>query len=129
MPRSSQSLDQSLSRPLRRPLRIALVCATAALVFPAMPAFSQSTANPSTGTAAAQSSTSTQPEASQSGNGSGETLTPKQQRSARKANAKAAHAQRKAELSKLEKQGYKPTATEPNYPDNIQNAEKKANGQ
>lgn len=47
----------------------------------------------------------------------------------RKAARKANRAQKNAELEKLEKNGYKSTANQNDYPNNIQNAEKKANGQ
>jgi hypothetical protein len=38
------------------------------------------------------------------------------------------HAAKKAELKKLEQNGYQPSATDSKYPQDIQNAEKKANG-
>jgi hypothetical protein len=44
----------------------------------------------------------------------------------RKAERKAARAKNTAELKKLEDAGYKPAANDPNYPQNLQNAEKKA---
>jgi hypothetical protein len=108
---------------LSQPLRVALVSAAVMSLISPLPAFSQSTANPPTGNAAMTSPTATQPEASPNAS------TSAQQRSARKANTQAARAQRKADLSKLEKNGYRPNATEADYPNNIQNAEKKANGQ
>ncbi|WP_260854491.1 DUF4148 domain-containing protein [Paraburkholderia sp. BCC1884] len=37
-------------------------------------------------------------------------------------------AAKKAELKKLEQNGYQPTANDPHYPQDIQNAEKKTNG-
>ena len=43
----------------------------------------------------------------------------------RKAEHKAARAKNNAELKKLEDAGYKPAANDPNYPQNLQNAEKK----
>ena len=46
----------------------------------------------------------------------------------RKAEHKAARAKNNAELKKLEDAGYKPAANDPNYPQNLQNAEKKAAG-
>ncbi|MCS6457003.1 DUF4148 domain-containing protein, partial [Burkholderia thailandensis] len=47
-------------------------------------------------------------------------------RAQRKAEHKAARAKNNAELKKLEDAGYKPAANDPNYPQNLQNAEKKA---
>src|ERR1700722_10605211 len=44
----------------------------------------------------------------------------------RKAARKQARAKKNAELKKLEDAGYQPKATESNYPQDIQNAEKKA---
>ena len=49
-------------------------------------------------------------------------------RAQRKAEHKAARAKNTAELKKLEDAGYKPAANDPNYPQNLQNAEKKAAG-
>jgi hypothetical protein len=52
--------------------------------------------------------------------------TPKQ---VRKAQRKAARAKRNAELTELRKQGYQPEGgSNPNYPQNAQNAEKKIHG-
>lgn len=98
-----------------------IVLATAICLCFATPAFSQSTASPPTGDAARASPTSMQPEAA--------TTTPAQQREAKKAARKANHAQKNAELQKLEKNGYNPGGDQANYPEDIQNAEKKANGQ
>ncbi|MGU7816057.1 DUF4148 domain-containing protein [Burkholderia sp. AW49-1] len=47
-------------------------------------------------------------------------------RAKRKAEHKAARAKNNAELKKLEDAGYKPAANDPNYPQNLQNAQKKA---
>lgn len=47
-------------------------------------------------------------------------------RAQRRAERKAARAKNTAELKKLEDAGYKPSANDPNYPQNLQNAEKKA---
>jgi Domain of unknown function (DUF4148) len=44
----------------------------------------------------------------------------------RKAARKQARAKKNAELKKLEDAGYKPSANDPNYPTNLQNAQKKA---
>jgi hypothetical protein len=43
-------------------------------------------------------------------------------------NGPATRASEKADLKNLEYHGYKPTATEPNYPNNIQKAEKATYG-
>src|ERR1700735_4481723 len=53
--------------------------------------------------------------------------TPKQvQKAQRKAERKAARAKKNAELKELEKNGYQPGGDQLNYPQNIQNAEKKS---
>lgn len=53
--------------------------------------------------------------------------TPKQaQKAQRKADRKAARAKKNAELKDLEKNGYNPAGDQTNYPQNIQNAEKKS---
>jgi hypothetical protein len=44
----------------------------------------------------------------------------------RKAARKQARANKNAELKTLEKNGYNPSRNDPNYPNDIQNAEKKA---
>ncbi|HDR9469955.1 hypothetical protein [Burkholderia multivorans] len=49
-------------------------------------------------------------------------------RKAARAKRKAARTKNTAELKKLEDAGYKPAANDPNYPQNLQNAEKKAAG-
>ncbi|RAS22313.1 DUF4148 domain-containing protein [Paraburkholderia bryophila] len=43
-------------------------------------------------------------------------------------NGTTTRAAKKAELKTLEKNGYQPSADDPHYPQDIQNAEKKANG-
>jgi hypothetical protein len=48
-------------------------------------------------------------------------------RAQRKAERKAAHAKNGAELKKLEDAGYKPAESDTNYPQNVQDAQKKAN--
>lgn len=50
----------------------------------------------------------------------------KQARAQHKAERKAARAKNNAELKKLEDAGYKPANNDPNYPTNLQNAQKKA---
>ncbi|WP_017923445.1 hypothetical protein [Burkholderia glumae] len=52
----------------------------------------------------------------------------KQARAQHKAERKAARAKNSAELKKLEDNGYKPAANDPNYPQDLQNAEKRAAG-
>jgi len=53
--------------------------------------------------------------------------TPKQVKKAQnKAARKAARAKKNAELKDLEKNGYQPGGDQTNYPQNIQNAEKKS---
>jgi hypothetical protein len=51
----------------------------------------------------------------------------KQAKAQRKAERKAARAKNSAELKSMEDNGYKPAANDPNYPEDLQNAEKKAN--
>lgn len=104
-----------------RPGSALTILAAALCLSSAAPVFSQSTSSPPTGDAAKDSPTSTQPEAS--------TTTPAQQKASKKAARKANRAQKNAELQKLEKNGYNPGTDQANYPENIQNAEKKANGQ
>ena len=50
-----------------------------------------------------------------------------QARAQHKAERKAARAKNTAELKKLEAAGYKPAQNDPNYPQNLQDAQKKAN--
>ena len=50
-----------------------------------------------------------------------------QQKAARKAARKQARAKNTAELKKLESNGYQPAQNDPNYAQNLQNAQKKAN--
>ncbi|MFM0373601.1 hypothetical protein [Paraburkholderia aspalathi] len=47
----------------------------------------------------------------------------------KKADRKARRAKKNAELSKLEKNGYNPAGDQTNYPQNLQNAQQKANDQ
>ncbi|WP_175817256.1 DUF4148 domain-containing protein [Burkholderia diffusa] len=47
-------------------------------------------------------------------------------RAERKAARKQARTQRRAEMKKLEDSGYSPAANDPNYPNSLQNAQKKA---
>ena len=50
-----------------------------------------------------------------------------QARAQHKAERKAARAKNAAELKRLEDAGYKPAANDPNYPQNLQDAQKKVN--
>ncbi|MEM5434106.1 DUF4148 domain-containing protein [Paraburkholderia diazotrophica] len=75
----------------------------------AAPAFAQNTdASGSTDTAGAAASTA------------------KPTKAQRKQARKEARAKRNAELKKLEDAGYKPSHNDPNYPQDLQNAQKKA---
>jgi hypothetical protein len=52
----------------------------------------------------------------------------KQAKAERRAARKAARAKNAAQLKQLESNGYRPAVNDPNYPQDLQNAEKKANG-
>ncbi|WP_174543287.1 DUF4148 domain-containing protein [Paraburkholderia monticola] len=52
--------------------------------------------------------------------------TPKPTKAERKAERKQARAKKNAELKKLEDAGYQPAQNDPNYPDKLQAAQKKA---
>ncbi|MGF6506705.1 hypothetical protein OKW26_002508 [Paraburkholderia sp. 32] len=54
------------------------------------------------------------------------TTTPKPTKAERKAERKQARAKKNAELKKLEDAGYQPAQNDPNYPDKLQAAQKKA---
>lgn len=103
-----------------RPVHAVVILTAAICLSSVTSAFCQSTATPPTDDAAKVSPTSTQSEAS--------TTTSAQQRQSKKAARKADRMQKKADLVNLEKKGYNPAGSN-NYPDNLQNAEKKANGQ
>jgi hypothetical protein len=107
--------------PSNRRVRALLILTAATCMSSVTPAFSQAPATPPAGNSAQASPMSTQPEAS--------ATTPAQQRAAKKAARKANRAQKNAELQKLEKNGYNPSASQNDYPEDIQKAEKKANGQ
>ena len=51
-----------------------------------------------------------------------------QQPAATSQNSTTTRSAKKAELKKLEQNGYQPSATDQQYPQDVQNAEKKANG-
>lgn len=59
----------------------------------------------------------------------GASMTKSQTRAAHKQARKEHRAAKNAELSKLEKNGYNPSASDPTYPNNLQSAEKKAGAQ
>lgn len=75
-------------------------------------------------TAPAFSQTASAPAAATAASG-----TKAEQRAARKAARKANRAKKNAELKKLEQAGYNPAQNDVNYPQNLQNAQKKINGQ
>jgi hypothetical protein len=58
--------------------------------------------------------------------GAAATTTPKPTKAERKAERKQARAKKNAELKKLEDAGYQPSQNDPNYPDKLQAAQKKA---
>lgn len=96
--------------------KLSLAAATAAfLLGAAAPSFAQTDASApaAADTAASQPATKAQKKA--------------QAKAARKADRKAARAKNRAELKKLEDNGYQPAQNDPNYPQNLQNAQKKAN--
>jgi hypothetical protein len=92
-----------MSRLHRRVVASIVVAATASLGFASV-ALAQTTATPD----------STAP------------MTKTQTRAAHKQARKAHRAAKNAELSKLEKNGYNPSASDPTYPNNLQAAQKKA---
>lgn len=96
--------------------RLTLAAASAAfLLGTAAPSFAQTDASApaAADTAASQPLTKAQKKA--------------QTRAQHKADRKAARAKNRAELKKLEDNGYQPSQNDPNYPQNLQNAQKKAN--
>ncbi|MGF6649272.1 hypothetical protein P3T24_004759 [Paraburkholderia sp. GAS33] len=91
--------------------KMAVLLASAALMIgSAAPVFAQSSGGASGGDAAAAPATPA-------------SATTKAQR---KAARKQARAKKNAELKKLEANGYNPSRNDPNYPTDLQNAEKKA---
>jgi hypothetical protein len=98
--------------------KLTLAAATAAfLLGTAAPVFAQDASAPAA-TAPAMASAPTAKEQ--------KAAAKKQARAQRKAERKAARAKNNAELKKLEDAGYKPANNDPNYPQNLQDAEKKA---
>ena len=98
--------------------KLTLAAATAAfLLGTAAPVFAQDASAPAA-TAPAMASAPTAKEQ--------KAAAKKQARAQRKAERKAARAKNNAELKKLEDAGYKPANNDPNYPQNLQDAQKKA---
>jgi hypothetical protein len=95
---------------ISRKLTLLLAIASFATATVSFSAYAQNDSSSSTGDAAAQ-----QP-------ASGAKTTKAQRKAARK----QARAKRTAELKKLEANGYKPSQDDPSYPQNLQNAQKKA---
>ena len=89
---------------------LVLLASGALMLSSVVPALAQSSDSSATdSTAASASSTKAQRKAQQ------------------KAARKQARAKNTAELKKLESNGYQPSQNDPNYPQNLQNAQKKAN--
>ena len=97
--------------------KLTLAAATAAyLIGVAAPAFAQTEASAPAAVAASQPLTKEQKQQAKA-----------QAKAQHKAERKAARAKNNAELKKLEDAGYKPSQNDPNYPQNLQEAQKKAN--
>ncbi|MEX3964707.1 DUF4148 domain-containing protein [Paraburkholderia sp. EG286B] len=97
--------------------KLTLAAATAAfLIGVAAPAFAQTEASAPAAAAASQPLTKEQKAQAKA-----------QAKAQRKAERKQARAKNNAELKKLEDAGYKPALNDPNYPQNLQDAQKKAN--
>jgi uncharacterized low-complexity protein len=99
--------------------KLTLAAATAAfLIGVAAPAFAQDASAPAAPQTAPQAASAAQ---------STKAEQKKQAKAQRKAQRKAARDKKNAELKTLEQNGYNPAVNDPNYPQNLQNAEKKAN--
>ncbi|WP_322042374.1 DUF4148 domain-containing protein [Paraburkholderia sp. J67] len=99
--------------------KLTLAAATAAFLLGATaPAFAQDASAPAAMAPAAAASAPLTKEQ--------KAAAKKQAKAQRKAERKAARAKNNAELKKLEDAGYKPANNDPNYPQNLQDAEKKA---
>ncbi|WP_028205537.1 hypothetical protein [Paraburkholderia nodosa] len=97
--------------------KLTLAAATAAfLIGVAAPAFAQTEASAPAAATASQPLTKEQKAQAKA-----------QAKAQRKAERKQARAKNNAELKKLEDAGYKPALNDPNYPQNLQDAQKKAN--
>ncbi|WP_321927366.1 DUF4148 domain-containing protein [Paraburkholderia guartelaensis] len=98
--------------------KLTLAAATAAfLIGVAAPAFAQTEASAPAAATASQPLTKEQKAQAKA-----------QAKAQRKAERKEARAKNNAELKKLEDAGYKPALNDPNYPQNLQDAQKKAAG-
>ncbi|TDG05392.1 DUF4148 domain-containing protein [Paraburkholderia guartelaensis] len=98
--------------------KLTLAAATAAfLIGVAAPAFAQTEASAPAAATASQPLTKEQKAQAKA-----------QAKAQRKAERKEARAKNNAELKKLEDAGYKPALNDPNYPQNLQEAQKKAAG-
>ncbi|SEF14119.1 hypothetical protein SAMN02787142_8206 [Burkholderia sp. WP9] len=98
--------------------KFTLITATAAfLIGTAAPAFAQTDASAPVATTRAPASDAK----------AAEKRVRAQARAQRKAEHKAARAKNTAELKRLEGAGYNPATNDPNYPEKLQNAEKKLN--
>ncbi|MEM5313788.1 DUF4148 domain-containing protein [Paraburkholderia sp. JHI869] len=99
--------------------KLSLAAASAAfLLGVAAPSFAQDAASAPAAAAAAASQPLTKEQKAQA---------KAQAKAQRKAERKQARAKNNAELKKLEDAGYKPALNDPNYPQNLQDAQKKAN--
>ena len=99
--------------------KLTLAAATAAfLIGVAAPAFAQTAASAPAADQSATSQPLTKEQKAQA---------KAQAKAQRKAERKEARAKNNAELKKLEDAGYKPALNDPNYPQNLQDAQKKAN--
>ncbi|WP_395065734.1 DUF4148 domain-containing protein [Paraburkholderia silvatlantica] len=99
--------------------KLTLAAATAAfLIGVATPVFAQTEASAPAAAAAMASQPLTKEQKAQA---------KAQAKAQRKAARKQARAKNNAELKKLEDAGYKPALNDPNYPQNLQDAQKKAN--
>ncbi|WP_321897614.1 DUF4148 domain-containing protein [Paraburkholderia heleia] len=98
-------------------LTLAAACA-AFLLGVAAPAFAQTEASAPAAAAAMASQPLTKEQKAQA---------KAQAKAQRKAERKQARAKNNAELKKLEDAGYKPALNDPNYPQSLQDAQKKAN--
>jgi hypothetical protein len=98
--------------------KLTLAAATAAfLIGVTAPAFAQTEASAPAAATASQPLTKEQKAQAKA-----------QAKAQRKAERKEARAKNNAELKKLEDAGYKPALNDPNYPQNLQEAQKKAAG-
>ncbi|MDN7865617.1 hypothetical protein QZM19_19745 [Burkholderia multivorans] len=95
---------------IRNKIATLAISAGLAVCFTSLPVAAQTTSDQGAATTDAQASKQTQ-------------------KAQKKAERKARHAKKNAELSQLEKNGYNPAGSQLNYPQNLQNAQQKANAQ